>query len=57
MAVAAQQTFQPLTTAGLVWGLDGALRPMLNRSELARWLAGFSPERAEPRIVAQATGS
>ena len=34
-----------VTAAGLVWGLDGALRPHLESNPITRWLAGL-PARA-----------
>jgi uncharacterized membrane protein YphA (DoxX/SURF4 family) len=37
-----------LSAAGLVWGLDGVLRPHLDVHPLTRWLAGIPPR---PRIV------
>jgi uncharacterized membrane protein YphA (DoxX/SURF4 family) len=40
-----------LTAAGLVWGLDGALRQTLDAHPITRWLAGIP---RLPRIVAPA---
>jgi hypothetical protein len=31
-----------LTSAGLVWGLDGRLREVLARNSITRWIAGLS---------------
>ncbi len=40
-----------LSAAGLVWGLDGVLRPHLDVHPLTRWLAGI-PRR--PRVLPRA---
>jgi uncharacterized membrane protein YphA (DoxX/SURF4 family) len=34
-----------ITAAGLVWGLDGVLRPRLASNRATRWLSGITDER------------
>ena len=36
-----------MTSAGLFWGLDGALRPNLEKNAITRWLAGIPAGPAE----------
>jgi uncharacterized membrane protein YphA (DoxX/SURF4 family) len=38
-----------LSAAGLVWGLDGALRPYLSANPITRWLAGVPALPSEVR--------